>query len=134
MVVEETLAGLVSLTMELGLGVTLEADQRVCLFNVCRLRNKNGPVGYNVKVWLKRTEDQYHLNTTGLDLLGYSNINLVYRLGERVDLEQFGDRDKENLKQLLGPLRYEWLGLPSLIRHHEDYQIIFGGELNQQPL
>lgn len=134
MVVEETLMGLVSRTMDLALGIVLDEDKSIYLLKVFRRRNKRGLSGYTIELWLRREKDKYYLSTKGLDLLGYSNINIVYGLGERVTLEPLGNVDRESILTLLTTHRDDFLGLPGLVNKDGKEHLTYGAGLPIQAL
>ncbi|QAU04173.1 hypothetical protein [Vibrio phage 2 TSL-2019] len=115
---KEVLAGLVSRALHVGVGLVLEDGEHKVLLKTYEVRNKLKSVGYHLEVHLERIGERYKLRTVGLVELGYSNLTLDYGLGERVDLNTFGDLTKESLVGFISERALDFIDLP-IIHNNE---------------
>ncbi|AUR81073.1 hypothetical protein FDJ25_gp048 [Vibrio phage Aphrodite1] len=115
---KEVLAGLVSRALHLGVGLVLEEGDHKVLLKTYEIRNKLESAGYHLEVHLERIGERYKLRTVGLVELGYSNLTLDYGLGERIDLNTFGDLDKDSLISFIGSRALDFIDLP-IIHNNE---------------
>lgn len=115
---KEVLAGLVSRALHLGVGLVLEDGDHKVLLKTYEIRNKLKPPYYRLEVHLERIGERYRLRTVGLVKLGYSDMTLDYGLGERVELNTFGDLDKDNLISFISSRALDFIDLP-IIHNNE---------------